>query len=145
MAELARLHSPSEIVIATDEMAPEIERLAKMTNFEFEGWDIDWSRVYPSWLLAYHDGVAVGAVQALPGYPVGRVELLSIDRDQSHDVRVAAIKALWIASCASLAAQGVQGAACTIPSVPSGWRDFVEENFGLIAINEGTIMMARTT
>ena len=32
---------------------------------------LDWSRVYPYWLVAEHDGIIVGCAQVLPGFPLG--------------------------------------------------------------------------
>jgi GNAT superfamily N-acetyltransferase len=39
---------------------------------------LDWSRVWPNWLLAEHKGVICGTIQVLPGYPMGHIGCLAI-------------------------------------------------------------------
>jgi len=146
MAELARLHSPSEIeiVIATDEMAPEIERLAEANGFAFDGWIIDWSHVSGSWLVAMWEDEIVGCIQVLPAHPVGRLELQFIDPEQHHRVRAIAVKKLLTAGFAALRASGVQGVASTVPYELGDYREILRKHFGGIDLNEGWIMLART-
>lgn len=140
-----RLRSADEITvsIAVDEEGEEIGRLARANNFEFDGWDIDWSSVFPSWLVAKWNGEIVGALQVLPGRPIGRMEFMSIDPDQPLRVRAIAVRKLLNAGLFTLNHHGCEGAAGTIPYDLVGYKE-VLENMGGMSINEGWIMLGRT-
>ena len=138
-----RYYDLINIEIADDGMAPEIERLSKANHFEFEGWEIDWSQVYPSWLVASIDDVVVGCVQVLPGIPLGRLEFLSVDMNLDREIRREIARKMALAGMESLKAQGGQGAAATVPYDRTGFHDLVEE-LGGSDINEGWIMVMRS-
>ena len=136
------IYDSIKIEIADDGVAPEVERLSKSNHFEFEGWDIDWSQVYPSWLVAFIGGEMVGCVQVLPGIPLGRLEFLSVNMDLKREIRREIAKKLDLAGLATLKSQGSQGAAATIPFDRPGFRDLVE-SLGGTDINEGWIVVQR--
>ena len=39
---------------------------------------LDWSEIYPSWLVAEHKGMIIGCVQVLPGKPLGHIGFLAV-------------------------------------------------------------------
>lgn len=40
---------------------------------------LDWSRVYPSWLVAEHDGIIVGVIQVIMGYPLSHIGFWAVE------------------------------------------------------------------
>jgi len=39
---------------------------------------MNWTRIYPSWLVGEYKGEIVGVVQALVGYPMGHIGFLAV-------------------------------------------------------------------
>ena len=61
------------------------------------GWKLpamSWSRIAPFWYVAEVQGVLLGAVQVCIGWPVGRLELLSVRPGLSQTKRAKVVKAL---------------------------------------------------
>lgn len=82
------------------------------------GWqlpDCDWSRVAPFWYVAHIEGYLLGAVQICVGYPIGRMELLSIRRGLSKTKRAKVVKALVSYVATVMAHDGFPMIGTTIP------------------------------
>jgi len=61
------------------------------------GWALPpcpWTRLKPFWYVAEVQGLILGAVQVCIGWPIGRLELLSVRRNLSHTQRAKVVKAL---------------------------------------------------
>jgi len=59
------------IRLAQDSEAPIIEAILREVNLIPHG--LDWSHVYPFWLVADLRGEIVGVIQVLPGKPLGHI------------------------------------------------------------------------
>jgi hypothetical protein len=55
---------------------------------------LQWDRIAPYWLVAEIGGEIVGALQTCPSRPIGRLEMLSLDRDLTHGAKALTVKAL---------------------------------------------------
>jgi hypothetical protein len=65
-----------EIRLAVNEAGPAIEAILKMNGIELQG--ADWSKVFPSWLIATVDDDVIGCCQVLVSKPVGYVEFMFV-------------------------------------------------------------------
>lgn len=82
------------------------------------GWqlpDCEWSRVAPFWYVAHVGEYILGAVQVCVGYPIGRMELLSIRRGLSKTKRAKVVKSLVTAVAAIMVKDGFPMIGATIP------------------------------
>ena len=56
--------------------------------------DCSWDRIHPFWYVAEVQGELMGAVQICIGWPIGRIELLSVRPGLSHTKTAKVVKAL---------------------------------------------------
>lgn len=68
-----------ELRFAHDSDGPRVAEIAQACGFVFEGYEVDWSRLEPYWIVATIDERIVAALQVLPAYPIGRIDYLMID------------------------------------------------------------------
>jgi GNAT superfamily N-acetyltransferase len=61
---------------AIDADSAEIQRVLSETGLLVNG--LDWSKIYPSWLVAEYKGEIVGTIQVLLGYPLGHMDILAV-------------------------------------------------------------------
>ena len=79
---------PLIIDLATNAEAARVGELVKAAGWDVGG--IEFTEVYPHWLVAKHAGGIVGCVQIYRGRPAGRLEYLSVDASHPDVGRVAA-------------------------------------------------------
>jgi N-acetylglutamate synthase-like GNAT family acetyltransferase len=73
-----------KIRLATDDEGAKIaEILAAAGEPDIE--ELDWSRVWPHWLLAEHRGVRCACINILPGRPVGYIGSLAVLPVYQHE------------------------------------------------------------
>ena len=131
------------IRIATDADAPVVQALAeKDAGFSFEGWTLDWSHIFPDWIVAEVEGKIVAALQVLPGKPVGRMEILSVDPTLSQATRTHVVKRITDWGVAFLVSQGCDGAMGVIPEEWSSYK-VIAERKGWVSISKGDLMLKR--
>ncbi len=122
------------IRLAKDDDGQRIGELARASGFAIEG--IDWSSVYPHWLVAEHKGELVGAIQVILSKPVGWLEILSVDPDLPHRKKALAVKELTNYGMLSLKAFGSQLVMGVIPNELESYqrvvlkRGFVDNGAG---------------
>lgn len=61
---------------AQDSEGEAIYKLLKEVGLVPEG--LDWSRVYPSWIVAEYKNEIIGCAQVLPGKPLGHIGFLAV-------------------------------------------------------------------
>jgi ribosomal protein S18 acetylase RimI-like enzyme len=66
-----------KIRLAQDSDAEDIKRILENCNLIPNG--LNFSRVYPSWLVAEYKGEIVGCCQVLIGFPLGHIGFWAID------------------------------------------------------------------
>lgn len=99
---------------------------------------LEWDNVEPDWLVAEANGRLVGAIQVMPGRPVGRLELLFIKSDEPRRVKLMAAKQLTYTGCMLLAKYGSQVAMGLVRPQNTSWRKVIEKRG---AVNQGTVDM----
>ena len=72
------------IRLATDDEGPKIVEILEASD-EHVPDCLDWSRVWPHWLLAEHRGVRCGCINVLPGRPVGYIGSLAVLPVYQHE------------------------------------------------------------
>lgn len=131
------------IRIATDADAPVVQMLAeKDAGFAFESWPLDWTHIFPDWIVAEVEDKVVAALQVLPGKPVGRMEILSVEPTLTPATRAHIVKRITDWGIAFLVSQGCQGA---MGVIPEEWESYkkVAERRGWVAISRGNLMLKR--
>ncbi len=83
------------------------------------------------WLVAETDHV-VGALQVLLGRPVGRLEVLSLDKELPVRQRHKIMTELMTTGIASLMATGSQYVIVNVGDGSGGFRRFIKKRFGFI-------------
>lgn len=104
--------------------------------------NIDWSEVHPYWLVAERDGRMVGAIQVLPGRPIGRIEMLCTADGLRRRDRAAVVMSLLYQACAVLRLGGSRLASGALPRNLSSYRAVIEKRGAWIA-DECYLMMVR--
>ena len=99
---------------------------------------LDWDHIEPDWLVAEHKSAIVGAIQVLPGKPVGRLELLILDPQQPRRVKLMAMKHLTLAGCMIVRNYGGQVAMGLVRPQSASYRKIIEKRG---AKNMGTVDM----
>ncbi|MCP4900054.1 MAG: hypothetical protein GY906_24050 [bacterium] len=98
------------IRIAQNEDGEAVRRLVQEGPDAFapEGVELDWSEIYPFWVVAEDEEKIVGTVQLCMALPVGRVEMLSVDPDLSDRDRAKVVKGLTDYAITYMRRSGVQ-------------------------------------
>lgn len=118
--------------------------LAERCGYDFKGWDIDWSDIEPFWVVAEVFGVMVGAVQVLPGKPVGRIEILCIEPEIQGMERALVVRTLTDFGQLVLRESGSQAAAGIIPFKMKSYKR-VAKRRGWLVLVSGNLMFRRVT
>ena len=123
-----------KIRIAQNEDGPRIGELAAFSGFAIEG--IDWSRVYPFWLVAERDKIIIGALQIILSCPIGWLEMLSVDPELSHIQRAKTTKALVNGGLLSLKRFGAQVAMWSVPFELKSYKKILKKR-GAVVTSSG--------
>ncbi len=113
------------LAVADDAIA--MECLADYSGFFTIGFDIDWSDIYPHWIVAEIDGTVVGAIEVCPGKPIGRLEFLMIGPGLSHTRRAKVTMQLIYAGMATLRQGGSQLCCWTVSFEQKSYRAILEK------------------
>ena len=131
------------IRLATNEEGYEVARLAAFSGFKFEGWDLDWSEVYPYWIVAEIDGKLVGCVQVSLSKPVGRVEIMGVDPTLSNARKTRVVMGLLDQTVAVHLAHGAQAISSLIHDTMHDCLYFLEKHRDKHPIDTGSIVLKR--
>ena len=81
-----------KIRLALDETGPLIAEVLKENGIELPG--MDWSKVFPHWLLATCDDDVIGVLQVMPSKPIAWCEFLYVKPSVGFKLRAIAIRKL---------------------------------------------------
>ncbi len=129
-----------QIRLADNSEGDKIHALVISNGFTLE--DLDWSKVYPYWLVAEHDGVIVGTIQVCPALPIGRIEMLSTRDDLSHQLRALTVRQLLLAATLTLRQMGAQMASGIVPFEMKKYKNILKKHGCVIASN-GNLMVKK--
>jgi len=125
---------------ATNDEGLRVAELLDVSGFTID--DLDWSEIYPNWLIAEENEEVIGCLQIIPSKPVGWLELLSLERNMGKKRKARAVKALVSNGAALLKGMGAQVAMGVIPA-DLGEYIKVLEHRGAREANRGIILAKR--
>jgi hypothetical protein len=122
---------------ALDADGPRVAELATACGLVFEGFEIDWSRLEPYWLVAEINDIVVAAIQVLPAFPIGRIDYLLVDPTLSKRTRAVAVKRITDHGTALLRLSGCQIAGSEISQKRN-------DDYLRVAIRRGWVVLSKT-
>jgi len=132
-----------KIRVAASADGPAIERLMEQNGFfQWDNFAIDWSDLGSHWLVAEYAGEVLGCIQVLPGKPIGRMEVLSVNPELGLKTKGSVVKKLTDQAVATNAMYGAQCVSSLIPFELSSYLHGAL-NRDWIVLDEGSIVMRR--
>ena len=129
------------IRLAQPDEGPLVGRMVRLYGGPQWDW-LDWSQVYPYWLIGEVRGVPRGTVMAAPGVPFGRMECLCVDPTLPHRQKALLVRQLSYAGIASCQQMGSQAVFSTINRLDEGWNHIAQAR-GWVPMDEGTLLVKR--
>lgn len=102
---------------------------------------IDWSRVFPHWIVAEVDGSIVGAVQISLGTPIARMENLSLDKALTGSLKAKVVDALMRQGLGALQRSGAQVVTGMVAFSRKKYRKVLEKRGAVIGYSGHTMFM----
>ncbi|MFN3078146.1 MAG: hypothetical protein ABT940_15010, partial [Alphaproteobacteria bacterium] len=84
---------------------------------------MDWSHIYPYWLIGEINGIPKGTIMVNPGSPIGRMEFLCLDQTLSQQEKAILCRELSYAGIASCQQMGSQAVVSNIDTSDHAWRE----------------------
>ncbi len=134
------MKSDITIRLATSEDGAAIERLVRQGGFPIDG--LDWSQVYPHWLVSENGAGINGCIQVCATLPIGRLEMLGIDDSLSHRVKAVVFRNLVIYGLTCLQASGCQALWSLVPFEMKGFKKMLKRR-GAVVITNGNVLLKR--
>ena len=128
------------IRLAQNSDGPRIGELVWESGYMVE--DVDWTDIYPYWLVADVDGRLAGGLQVLPGKPMGRLELLAVEDALPHRTNALVVKSLILAGMATLTKAGAQLASGFIPFEYKSYKRMLKKRGGKV-VAQGNMIESR--
>lgn len=129
------------IRLASPQEGPLVKQLVQQGGGPAWEW-LDWSQVYPYWLIGEVDGQPKGTIMVHPGVPFGRMEYLALSPSLSTKDKARLCRDLSYAGIASCKQMGSQAVVSNIDSGDASWRHIAQRR-GWISTGEGSYMMKR--
>lgn len=108
----------------------------------FDAVEMDWSDIYPYWLVAEFEDEIIGTVQVCPSRPIGRLEMLHVIPEIKNGLRRIAVTMLLIAGVETLKSHGAQVVSGVIPFDLKSYKRFLKKR-GAVSAGVGNIMLWR--
>lgn len=131
---------PELMLADRHEHGPVVARLLKAHTGGYD--DLDWSDIGENWILAVLGSEVVGCVQVLPGYPVGRAEMLGLADSLTTIQRAAVVSALIEQACLTLQIAGCGVVQTSVAHELSGFTRSLERR-GFHPVCDGQILARR--
>jgi len=124
--------------LAQNEDGDDVHGLLYASGLRLEG--LDWSDIYPHWLVVGPNGKLVGCLQVLLGKPVGFIEFMATEESLGHRDRAGVVQALYDQGYASLKTYGAQMIAGMIPFEIKAWKRVVKRRGGVVLYSGSTFI-----
>lgn len=118
-----------------------VERLVIQGGGATYPW-MDWSDVFPYWIIGEVNGEARGVIMAGPGKPFGRLEYLCLDPSLPKKQKAVLARDLSYAGVASLKAMGSQASLSHIDHTDEAWERIAQKR-GWVSTGFGTFLLKR--
>lgn len=126
--------------LATDDDGPRIQALVEAAGFAIA--NVEWTRLYPHWIVAQNGTGVKGCLQVCPGRPIGRLEMLAVDEEATPVERARVVYALLNQGCDTLAEYGSQLSMGSIPFRFKAYKKCLKKR-GCVVVNQGNLMAKR--
>ena len=130
-----------EIGLASNDDGSRLRELSKQAGF-LSADDLDWSDIYPYWLVARIKGEVMGCIQIAMSKPVGYAEMLNIDQSVGHKSRVLMVKELVLQANATLARGGASMVFGMIPFELKSYKKILKKH-GAVVVASGNVLAKR--
>jgi hypothetical protein len=125
-----------KIRLALDEAGPAIGAILEEHGVQ----GLDWSRVFPHWLIATVGDDVIGCVQVLPSRPIGYANFLHVKKSAPFKHRAIAVDKLVLAALSSIQTYGAQWACANVAEAK--FVDVLKRR-NFVQVNETAQMMKR--
>ncbi len=127
------------IRLATNEDGPRIEDLVSGQT----GAGLDWTDIYPYWLVAEKGGIIVGCLNVALSKPVARLDLLAIDPALSSHARGKTVRGLIMQGIATCKANGAGAILSVVPFELRAYKRILKKHFNALVAGQGNMIIAR--
>ena len=129
------------IRLAQPHEGPLVASLYAQCGGKVEPW-IDWSDIFPFWLVGEVDGTPSGIIMASPGKPFGRVDFLYTLPGLTKRQKAILSRDLGFAGAESCRRLGASAILSTISANEPSWKR-VAHRRGWMPICDGTFLLKR--
>ncbi len=130
-----------KIRLATNDEGPIIKGFVAATGFKEDY--LDWSQIFPFWLVAIVEDEIVGCLQVCPSRPIGRLEFLYTVPELSHKMRGLVVWQLVVTGRETLKLEGAQLVSAMIPFELKSYKRLLKRRGATTALS-GNLMVWRT-
>lgn len=128
------------IRLAQNTDSESVYKLITDAGFALQG--VDFSDLYPYWLVAENGVGVVGCLQVLVGKPIGRMELMAADYHLSQRDRAKVLKLLVETGEETLRQGGSQLVSGVVSFKNPGFKRLLKKR-GAVVATSGNLMVAR--
>lgn len=128
------------IRLALNETGPQIAEILKENGVDMPG--IDWSRVFPHWLIATVDDDVIGCLQVMPAKPFGHLEFLFTRKSAGYKYRAIALRKLGEQGVLTLKVAGCSYVMGYVEPGDAALVDILKKN-GMVHISSVALMAKR--
>lgn len=125
--------------LGVNEESNHIRDLVAATQADIEG--LDWSDIYPYWLVAEKDRKIVGCINVAVSRPIGRLDFLAIDPRLRPHAKGRTVRALILQGLATLKQAGCSASISQIPFELRDYKRVLKKHFGAVVIGQGNMVM----
>ncbi len=104
--------------------------------------DLDWTDIYPYWLVAETDKI-VGCINLCLSKPIGVLDQLAVDSSLNSHTRSRVVRALILQGLSTLKAAGASAAVSMVPFELKPFKRVLKKHFGSVVVNQGNIIFTR--
>lgn len=104
--------------------------------------DLDWTDIYPYWLIAEFDEAPIGMIQVCPSKPIGRLEMLYVKPDTPFGARKVATAMLMVSGVEVLKGYGAQYVSGVVSFKNKRFKEWLKRRGAVTAIS-GNMMFWR--
>lgn len=125
--------------LAANSDGERIKDLITATQITIEG--ADWSDIYPYWLVAELHGTVVGCLNVALSKPIGRLDLLAVDKSLKPHARGRAVRALILQGMATLKADGAVATLSVVPFELHAYKRILKKHFKAVVAGQGNMVI----
>lgn len=116
------------------------DRIRELLSSKIE---LDWTDIYPYWLVAEREGKIVGCINVALSKPIGILDQLAVDSSLNSHARGKVVRALILQGLGTLKAAGASASISMIPFELKSFKRVLKKHFGSVIVNQGNIILTR--